>query len=203
VSTGRHDHWEAVWRDRAPDQLSWHQEHAERSLAIITTSLDRLDALIIDVGAGDSPLAGDLLRAGFTDLTVLDISEAALTQGRRRLGARAGELTWVAADVTTFAPERSFQLWHDRAVFHFLTEEADQRSYVETASAAVARGGWLVMATFALDAPEQCSGLPVRCRQNAQDESVRQQILGCQEAGVLRASRLDLDDAGVARTSPP
>lgn len=163
MSTDPHEHWEAVWRERAPDELSWHQDCAERSFALITASLARPDDPVIDVGGGDSPLAGDLLRYGFTDLTVLDISEAALAQGRRRLGPFADAVTWVASDVTRYEPERTYQLWHDRAVLHFLTAEGDQHAYARTAAAAVAPGGWLVVATFALDGPEQCSGLPV-CR---------------------------------------
>lgn len=158
-----HDHWDAVWAQRAPDELSWHQEHAERSLALIAASLDRPDAAVIDVGGGASPLTGALLRSGFGDLTVLDVSETALAQGRRRLGSQANEVTWLVADVTGFQPERSYQLWHDRAVFHFLTSESDQQRYARTAAAAVAPDGWLIVATFALDGPEQCSGLPV-CR---------------------------------------
>ncbi len=162
MSTDPREHWETVWTDRAPDQLSWHQDDAQRSFTLITASLGRPDDAIIDVGGGDSPLAGDLLRYGFADLTVLDISQAALDQGRRRFGPFAEAVTWVAADVTTYQPERTYQLWHDRAVFHFLTSEADQQRYVRTAAETVAPHGWLIIATFALDGPEQCSGLPVQ-----------------------------------------
>jgi SAM-dependent methyltransferase len=162
VSADRQDHWEAVWSERPPEQLSWHQDSAERSFALITASLGRPDAPIIDVGGGDSPLAGDLLRYGFSDLTVLDISQAALAQGRSRLGPFADAVTWVVADVTAFQPERTYQLWHDRAVFHFLTTEADRLRYTEAAALSVAPGGWLIVATFGLDGPEQCSGLPVQ-----------------------------------------
>jgi trans-aconitate methyltransferase len=160
VSTDRRAHWEAVWRDRPPETLSWHQEHAERSLALITERV-AVDAAVIDVGGGDSPLAGDLLRRGYQDVTVLDISDAAVAQGRRRLGPLAEQVSWITADVTTYRPARRYQLWHDRAVFHFLTAPGDRQRYAHTAAAAVARGGWLVIAGFAPDGPEQCSGLLV------------------------------------------
>lgn len=160
--SGSHEHWEAVWRKQAPDDLSWHQDCAEQSFTLITASLARPDHSIIDVGGGDSPLVGGLLDYGFADLTVLDISEAAVAQGRRRLGAFAEAVTWVVANVVTYEPDRTYQLWHDRAVFHFLTTPTDQQAYVRTAAAAVSPGGWLIIATFALDGPVQCSGLPVR-----------------------------------------
>ncbi|MPY95774.1 MAG: methyltransferase domain-containing protein [Acidimicrobiia bacterium] len=162
MSADRREHWEAVWRERAPGELSWHQETAERSFALITASLGRPDAAIIDVGGGDSPLTGDLARYGYHDLTVLDIADAALDHGRRRLGPLADAVTWITADVTAFRPERACQLWHDRAVFHFLTSGIDRSRYVEAAAAAVAPGGWLVIATFGPTGPRQCSGLPVQ-----------------------------------------
>ena len=161
MTTNPRDHWEAVWRERAPETLSWHQDHAERSLALITERV-AADAAIIDVGGGDSPLAGDLLRRGYRAVTVLDISDAAVAQGRRRLGSLAEQVSWVAAEVTTSRPTRRYQLWHDRAVFHFLTDPSDQQCYAHTAAAAVASGGWLIVAGFASDGPEQCSGLPVQ-----------------------------------------
>ena len=102
------------------------------------------------------------MARGYTELTVLDIAEAALAQGRCRLGSRAGDVTWVAGDVTRFAPQRSYQLWHDRAVFHFLTEPTERDRYTAAAAASIAPGGWLVIATFALDGPDHCSGLPVQ-----------------------------------------
>lgn len=160
MTADRRDHWEAVWRDHPTETLSWHQEHAELSLALITERVGP-DASIIDVGGGDSPLAGDLLRRGYRDVTVLDVSDAAITQGQQRLGPLAEQVSWIPADVTTYRPARRYQLWHDRAVFHFLTAPNDQQCYAHTAAAAVLPGGWLVIAGFAPDGPEQCSGLPV------------------------------------------
>ena len=162
MSTRPHEHWASVWSECDPEQLSWHQDSAERSFALITASLAQPDAGIIDVGGGDSPLAGDLLSYGFYDLTVLDISEAALAHGRRRLGPLSDAVTWLVADVTAFEPERTYRLWHDRAVFHFLIGEDDRRRYVKAAAAGVAPGGWLIIATFGPNGPEQCSGLPVQ-----------------------------------------
>jgi len=161
VTTNPRDHWEAVWRERSPETLSWHQDHAERSLALITERV-AADAAIIDVGGGDSPLAGDLLCRGYCDVSVLDISDAALGRGQRRLGPQAEQVSWIIADVTTWRPTRRYQLWHDRAVFHFLTTPSDQHCYAHTAAAAIAPGGWLLVAGFAPDGPEQCSGLPVQ-----------------------------------------
>jgi SAM-dependent methyltransferase len=161
VTSGRRDHWERVWRERAPDELSWHQDSAALSFSLVTATLGRPDAPIIDVGGGDSPLTGELLRYGFFDLTVLDISSTALAAGRQRLGGLAGAVTWIEADVTRFEPARRYELWHDRAVFHFLTEPADRRRYLDAASRSVGAAGWLIIGTFAPDGPESCSGLPV------------------------------------------
>jgi trans-aconitate methyltransferase len=161
VTTNPRDHWQAVWRDRSPETLSWHQDHAEPSLALITERV-AADAAIIDVGGGDSPLAGDLVRSGYRDVSVLDISDAALVHGQRRLGPLAEQVRWITADITTYRPTRRYQLWHDRAAFHFLTTPTDQHCYAHIAAAAVAPGGWLIVAGFAPDGPEQCSGLPVQ-----------------------------------------
>jgi SAM-dependent methyltransferase len=162
VSGSSIEHWQTVWTARAPGELSWHQERAATSVALVEVAGVRPDTAVIDVGGGDSPLAGELLGLGFTDVTVLDLSEAALTRGRERLGADAERVTWVAGDVLTVPRRARYGLWHDRAVFHFLTGEDDRGSYVETAAACVVPGGSLVVATFAIDGPERCSGLPVR-----------------------------------------
>jgi ubiquinone/menaquinone biosynthesis C-methylase UbiE len=155
-------HWDGVYSDRAGDALSWYQAYPERSLELIRDCGIGTDAGIIDVGGGTSGLAFELLRQGFSGLWVLDISAAALAAARNRLGADAARVQWVEADITRAQlPAAQFDVWHDRAVFHFFTDPAQQAAYVEKASAAVKPGGHLVISTFDADGPEQCSGLPV------------------------------------------
>jgi len=160
----RRRHWDHVYRRSAAEHVSWFQPRPELSLALIEASGVRPPAPIVDVGGGASTLVDHLLERGYT-LTVLDISAAALTAAAARLGpTRAEQVTWIDADITR--PELAdtlgrFELWHDRAVFHFLTDAGDRRSYVATMSAALAPGGHAILATFAVGGPERCSGLPV------------------------------------------
>lgn len=155
-------HWEAVYSTKSPDTVSWFQEHAEESLRLIaSTGLGDL-AAIIDVGGGASKLVDDLLAAGYGGISVLDLSAAAMREARRRLGALAGNVTWIEGDITEVdLPAARFDIWHDRAVFHFLTDAASRRRYVDQVTRAVRPGGHIIIATFAEDGPEQCSGLPV------------------------------------------
>jgi ubiquinone/menaquinone biosynthesis C-methylase UbiE len=156
------EHWEKVYSTKAPDSVSWFQQHADTSMRLTKASgLDR-GAAIIDVGGGASTLVDDLLDDGYTNLTVLDLSAAALAESRHRLGARSDRVTWMEADIirATFAPH-SIDLWHDRAVFHFLTTQADRETYVEQVLRALKPGGHVIMATFGSEGPTQCSGLPV------------------------------------------
>lgn len=155
------DHWEQVYQTNAPDDVSWFQTQPATSLKLIESSGVGKDAGIIDVGGGASVLVDFLLDAGFTKLAVLDISAAALEHARVRLGMRASSLEWCEADVTTFNPPRRFGLWHDRAVFHFLTDKADRQKYVETLKRTLAADGRVIIATFAVDGPLKCSGLDV------------------------------------------
>lgn len=158
----RKQHWERVYTTKSAEQVSWFQEHAAHSLQLICqTGVDR-HAAIIDVGGGASTLADDLLNAGHTGLTVLDLSAAALETARQRLGERAGQVRWLTGDITRAElPRHAFDLWHDRAVFHFLTDPADRAAYVRQVLRAVRPGGHVIVATFAEDGPLQCSGLPV------------------------------------------
>lgn len=157
------DHWEQVYSTHDAASLSWFQPRAARSLDLIRRSGIARSAPIIDVGGGASTLVDDLLADGYSALTVLDLSAAALAVARTRLGAQAQSVHWLEADITRAAlPARQYALWHDRAVFHFLTEAADRQAYVQAARHALAPGGYLVIATFAEDGPAQCSGLPVR-----------------------------------------
>ncbi len=157
----RRQHWERVYRGKAPDSLSWYQSRPGISLALIAESGIRKDAGIIDIGGGASGLVDHLLDLGYTDLAVLDVSAAALDASRLRLGARAALVEWFESDVTEFEPPRRYALWHDRAVFHFLTQGEDRALYASTLRKALAPDGTAIIATFAPDGPAKCSGLDV------------------------------------------
>jgi len=156
-------HWDDVYSSRSPTDVSWYQADAVPSLDLIAEYIPNLDSLaaIIDVGGGESSLVDGLLARGFTNVTVLDASQVALSTTAQRLGDRASTVHWVCADVVEWMPTDTYALWHDRAVFHFLTEPIERTHYVTIASAGIAGGGHLVIGTFAADGPEQCSGLPV------------------------------------------
>lgn len=156
------DHWEQVYSTKAPDSVSWFQPHADMSMRLIRASGLGRDAAIIDVGGGTSTLVDDLLNEGYTHVTVLDLSAAALAESRRRLGLRGACVTWLETDIThaTLEPQ-SIDIWHDRAVFHFLTTEEDRATYVRQVLRALKPGGHVIMATFGSNGPTQCSGLPV------------------------------------------
>ena len=155
-------HWENIYQTKAPTQVSWYQEHARLSLRLIAdTGIDRADP-IIDVGGGTSTLVDDLLADDYQHLTVLDISASALQTAQQRLGARAAAVTWNEADITQAQlPGQFYAVWHDRAVFHFLTQPHDRQRYIQAVRHAVKPGGHVIVATFALDGPPQCSGLNV------------------------------------------
>lgn len=155
------DHWQKVHETTDPAAVSWYQPIPERSLELIHAAGLGPDAPILDVGGGASTLVDHLLNASFTDLTVLDIAPAALRAAERRLGPRAAQPTWIEGDVLEFRPTRRYALWHDRAVLHFLTAAADQERYVNTLRTALQSAGHVILATFSLDGPTRCSGLPV------------------------------------------
>jgi SAM-dependent methyltransferase len=155
-------HWEKVYEEKSPEQVSWFQAEAALSLAMIREAVPDLDAAILDVGAGASTLVDGLLGAGYHNLTVLDISQAALEKARARLGAAAERVSWRAADVLAAElPAAEFDVWHDRAVFHFLTSAADRARYVAQVRRSVRVNGVVLVATFAEDGPQKCSGLDV------------------------------------------
>jgi SAM-dependent methyltransferase len=158
----RKAHWEQVYRTKSPTSVSWYQPEAALSAQLIEQVAPDRTTPIIDVGAGASVLVDQLLDAGYLDLTVADIAGAALDLSRERLGPRAAAVQWLEADIlqATLRPAR-FQLWHDRAVFHFLTEAADRAAYLAQVTRALAPGGHLLLATFAEDGPMRCSGLDV------------------------------------------
>ena len=156
------DHWEEVYTTKATDAVSWFQPHANLSLDLIKATGVSRDAAIIDVGGGASTLVDDLLANGFDNLTVLDLSAAALAAARKRLGIQAAKVKWIEADITKAnLPNYQFDVWHDRAVFHFLTTPEERSAYVQAVFHSVKPGGHVIVATFAEDGPNQCSGLPV------------------------------------------
>lgn len=166
IATDRKDHWERVYSTKAETGVSWYQEEPRLSLELIGAVVPAEGGRIIDVGGGASVLVDRLLDLPLEEIAVLDISETALDKARARLGARSEQVRWLVADVTEGPELGTFDVWHDRAVFHFLTDPADRRSYVELARKTVPRGGHLVIATFADDGPKRCSDLDV-CRYNA------------------------------------
>lgn len=156
------EHWENVYSTRQTDAVSWFQPHADLSLDLIKATGMSREAGIIDVGGGASTLVDDLVADGYTDLAVLDLSAAALDAARKRLGPQAERVEWIVADITRAAlGDQRYDIWHDRAVFHFLTDPADRAAYVQAVLRSVKPGGHVIVATFAEDGPLQCSGLPV------------------------------------------
>lgn len=155
-------HWETIYETKQARQVSWFQEHADLSLQFIRDTGVAADAHILDVGAGASVLVDDLLNAGYRNVSVLDISASALHAAQARLGAAASRVKWIEADITKLElPEASVDVWHDRAVFHFLTNPGDRQRYVNTVLRAVKPGGHVIVATFAEDGPLKCSGLDI------------------------------------------
>jgi SAM-dependent methyltransferase len=170
----RSAHWEGVYRAKAPTDVSWFQARPQVSLDLIGRTGMAKDARIVDVGAGASTLVDHLLAEGRSSLTLLDLSESALAHTRARLGADAERVTWVVGDVRTWRPEIKVDLWHDRAVLHFLTSRSDQEAYSYTVSAALKPNGWAVIAGFAPGGPAKCSGLDIV----QHDEASLQSLLG-------------------------
>jgi ubiquinone/menaquinone biosynthesis C-methylase UbiE len=158
----RKTHWENVYQTKSDHQVSWYREHLDNSLQmILNTEVDKT-AAIIDVGGGSSTLADDLLDHGYADVSVLDISAAALLKSKARLGSRADKIEWIEADITKITlPENHYDVWHDRAVFHFLTDAEDRRKYVELVMRSLKPGGHIIVASFGENGPQKCSGLDV------------------------------------------
>ncbi len=158
----RRDHWEGVYQKKSATDVSWYRPHLENSVDLIADTGVAADGRIIDVGGGASTLVDDLLGRGFRNVTVVDLAESALAAARERLGARADGVTWLAGDITEIAlPPGAFDVWHDRAVFHFLTEPEQREAYVRQVCRAVRPGGHVIVASFGPEGPEKCSGLPV------------------------------------------
>jgi uncharacterized UPF0146 family protein len=155
----RKKHWETVYETKTPDQVSWTQEVPQTSLDFIHSFGDDKSAAIIDVGGGDSHLVDCLLDEGYSNITVLDISSKALERAKSRLGERASLVNWVVSDITKFEPTQQFDIWHDRAVFHFLTEPADITSYISIVEEWVSKN--MIIGTFSENGPLRCSALDV------------------------------------------
>jgi SAM-dependent methyltransferase len=157
----RRAHWDIVYTTKGENELSWFQENPESSLDLIDLARPTPDCAIVDIGGGASRLVDSLVGRGFSHVAVLDISEAALKAARARLGDRAGLVEWIVTDVIDWHPRQGFDIWHDRAAFHFLTDPADRSAYVACIKQAIRPGGHVIIGTFAIDGPEKCSGLPV------------------------------------------
>lgn len=155
-------HWQDVYVSKAATVVSWYQETPAPSLDLLQLVEAKPGSGIIDIGGGASILTDTLLALGYGDLSVLDISQAALEAAQVRLGTAAGKVDWIVADVTRWRPERSYDIWHDRAAFHFLVEESSRSAYVERLRSALPVGGHAIIGTFAPDGPHKCSGLPVQ-----------------------------------------
>jgi 2-polyprenyl-3-methyl-5-hydroxy-6-metoxy-1,4-benzoquinol methylase len=162
-SAGNQAHWEHVYQSRPTTDVSWYREHLEISLQMIVKTCPDTSSPIIDIGGGSSTLIDDLLQMGYRNVSVLDISNTALENARKRLGASALQAHWIAGDIlSVMLQDSSYDLWHDRAVFHFLTEPAQRAAYIESATRTIRHDGFVVLATFASDGPAKCSGLPVQ-----------------------------------------
>jgi 2-polyprenyl-3-methyl-5-hydroxy-6-metoxy-1,4-benzoquinol methylase len=152
-------HWEKVYATKTPEEVSWTQTHPASSLKLIQDATKSKESSIIDIGGGDSVLADCLLADGYTDITVLDISKHALDRAAKRLGEKASLVNWIESDIRDFTPSKTYDIWHDRAVFHFLTDAAEIQNYANLVAKFVK--GDMIIATFSTDGPKRCSGLDV------------------------------------------
>ena len=155
-------HWEKIYTEKAPNAVSWYRPHLEKSLTLIEQVAPERSASIIDVGGGESTLVDDLLGHGYENITVLDISQTAVDANRRRLGAASDRVHWLVANITSVELDHSaYDVWHDRAVFHFLTSASDRFAYVHQVARSVRHGGFVIVSTFGPEGPTKCSGLDV------------------------------------------
>lgn len=159
METTSKNHWENIYETKQPHQVSWTQEIPQASLDFIADFNLPFSAKIIDVGAGDSNLVDYLLKLGYTDITVLDISQKSIERAKNRLGDKAQNVKWIVSDINEFAPSEKYDLWHDRAAFHFLTTEAEISNYINMVSKNARN---IVIATFSVDGPKKCSGLEIK-----------------------------------------
>jgi 2-polyprenyl-3-methyl-5-hydroxy-6-metoxy-1,4-benzoquinol methylase len=155
-------HWEKVYSTKAPESVSWYRAHLETSLELIERAAESRSSSIIDIGAGESTLVDDLLRRGYRDLTVLDVSQTAIDVTKKRLGSAADQVHWLTGDILEIdLPSHAYDLWHDRAVFHFLTDSDQRAAYIRQVAKAVKPRGHVIVSTFGPEGPTKCSGLDV------------------------------------------
>ncbi len=154
-------HWDKIYNKYSPDELGWHQEYPDTSLRFIGEAGLGRDARIIDIGGGTSRLTEVLLDKNYNYLSVFDISSNALRASRERLGKRGKRITWIEGDITTYVFNQEYDVWHDRAVFHFLTEKTDRNNYLKTLDSTLSTRGHVIISTFSPEAPPKCSGLPI------------------------------------------
>ena len=157
----RKDHWERVYQKHAPTEVGWYQAYPKTSLKLINNTGVSHDSRIIDVGGGTSKLSEHLLHQGYKELTVLDISSNSIKKAESQLGEKSSRINWIEGDVTRYGFKEHYDVWHDRAVFHFLTKAEDRKGYINSFNQALKLNGHLIIATFSLDAPPKCSGLSV------------------------------------------
>ncbi|QOZ06542.1 trans-aconitate 2-methyltransferase [Bradyrhizobium sp. CCBAU 51765] len=165
--SGRSTHWDHVYATKGEAEVSWFQDSPTISLEMIRAANPDHGAAIIDIGGGASRLVDALLQDGYRDVAVLDLSANALDAAKKRIGKTGSTVDWIVADATTWQPAKSYDVWHDRAAFHFLTDPRDRAAYVERLRAALSPGGQVIIGTFAPDGPEKCSGLPVQRHDSA------------------------------------
>jgi 2-polyprenyl-3-methyl-5-hydroxy-6-metoxy-1,4-benzoquinol methylase len=158
----RKAHWEKIYQTKPFENVSWYQEKPVVSLAYVEQLGLSKEAKIIDIGGGDSYFVDYLLKLGFKDITVLDISAAAIDRAKQRLGTQAAQVNWIIADASNFESMRKYDFWHDRAAFHFLTAEKEVDNYIETLNNSLEEGGYVVMGTFSEKGPLKCSGIPIQ-----------------------------------------
>lgn len=161
MTTSRQAHWDNIYATKREAEVSWFEEIPKESLELLQLVGARPSSAIIDVGGGASRLVDSLVAKGFQDITVLDLSAAALDTARVRLGAKRDKVKWIVADATEWRPAELYDIWHDRAAFHFLTTESEQRAYLRRLKQALKPGGYVIIGTFAPEGPDRCSGLPV------------------------------------------
>ncbi len=182
----RRAHWQNVYATKSEDAVSWFEESPAVSLELVRATGASATTSIIDIGGGASRLVDALVRDGFESVTVLDLSEKALELARARLGAASKKARWIVADVTTWQPQETYDVWHDRAAFHFLTQPSERAAYARCVASAVRSGGHVIIGTFALDGPERCSGLDVV----RHDEASISKVLG-RSFDLVEARRVD------------
>ncbi len=158
----RKKHWENIFATKKPNEVSWYQETPETSLAFLNSFNLPKTSKIIDIGGGDSFFVDNLIELGYQNITVLDISEKSLERAKTRLGDKAEKIKWIVSDVTEFRPDTQYDFWHDRAAFHFLTDEEDIEKYITTMKSFINIDGYLVIGTFSENGPNTCSGLEIK-----------------------------------------